>query len=742
MSIDLTAMLVAGSGAGALLSGMLAVGALRGRSAPGAVPFGWLMVAAMGWCLLNIVWLTTGTGAVADWVFLLTRLTSGFVVGLWVVFAFVYTGRESWLTPARLCGLLLAPSVFPVLALTTPLHGVATAETMRVTEAGQTLFVGVTGPVYTVQNGISVALIAVGYVLFGEFLLRSRNLYRKQTFVILTAGLLTAGVHGLFVLGVTPHPGVDPTPLTFALNGLLIGVALFRYDFVSVTPLAGDLLVDELPDPILVLDGNDRVIDFNAAARDLFDDNALCGRQVDDIEPGLQADIERESVLTLGDPIAYYDPQVRRITDQYGTVRGRLVVLRDVTGQHRRQERLETLQSATQQFLEAEQPERVAELAVNFATRVLDQSAAVVLRQENGQLEPSALSDGLSEFAAAGALTVDPDSAPDHPVWLTYDEGEQRLAAFGRDIDSLSTALMLPVGDHGVLVIGSEDGSYTTEEQQYAEILGHTTQVALEQVVRQRELRGSRASLERRNEQIEFFNGVLRHSLRNAMLVVQGRAEHLSGRVDETNQPHVDSIVTWCSRLTEMSETIRDINETVTASERERLEPVSLSSTVQRAVEAAGDDSGAVTVESTIGDDEWIQANSLAEKVVRTIVENAVEHNTSDEPWVGIGTRDAGDWIQLRIADNGPGISDELKTTMFERSMSPNQTAGGFGLYFVSVMMDLYDGKVWYEDNDPTGTVAILEFQRATPPSRDESAADIRPVSAPSPEAQGKSPDN
>jgi len=26
--------------------------------------------------------------------------------------------------------------------------------------------------------------------------------------------------------------------------------------------------------------------------------------------------------------------------------------------------------------------------------------------------------------------------------------------------------------------------------------------------------------------------------------------------------------------------------------------------------------------------------------------------------------------------------------------------------------MELYGGKVWYEDNDPTGTVAVLEFQR------------------------------
>jgi signal transduction histidine kinase/PAS domain-containing protein len=741
MYTDLTVVLVAGSAAGALLSAVLAVGAFRDRSVPGAVYFGWLMFSAVGWCLLNIAWLTTSSSAVAQTVFLLTRLTAGLVVGLWVVFAIVYTGRESWLTPARLAGLLLAPSVYAILALTNSFHGLVTAETLLVSAAGQTLFIGVTGTVYAVQNAVSVLLVAAGYALFGEFLLRSRNLYRKQTFVILTAGLLTAGAHGLFVLGATPHPGIDPTPLTFALNGLLIGVALFRYDFVSVTPLAGDLLVDELPDPVLVLD-EDRVIDFNAAASELFDDDELGGRAVDDISPGLLAGIERESMVTLGDPIAYYDPQVRPITDQYGAVRGRLVVLRDVTGQHRRQERLETLQSATQQFLEADQPERVAELAVNFATRVLDKPGAAVFRYEDGRLEPTAVSDALTEFADAGTLTVDPESAPDHPLWQAYDDGERRLAQFGRGVDSLSTALLLPIGDHGVLVIGSGAGGYTSEEEQYAEILCHTTQVALEQVVRQRELRGSRASLERRNEQIEFFNGVLRHSLRNAMLVVQGRAEHLSGRVDEANQPHVESIVTWCSRLTEMSGTIRDINETVTASESERLEPVSLADVVCNAVDAASDGREGVRIETDVSGGEWIQANDLVKKVVTTIVENAVQHNTSDDPRVDIGTRDAGDWIQLRIADNGPGISDELKTTMFERSMSPDQTAGGFGLYFVSVMMDLYGGKVWYEDNDPTGTVAILEFQRAAVPDRDGPSADVTPVRSAGAETQGKSPDN
>ena len=722
MVVDVVVVVVAGSTAGALVSGILAAGAWRDRSVPGAGPFAWLMVAAVGWCLLNIVWLTAEEPAVATGVFLLTRLTSGLIVGLWVIFALSYTGRQELLTPTRLAGLLLAPTVSSLLALTAPLHGLVDVSVVRVTEVGLTLFVGGTGPVYLLQTVLQAALIAAGYVLFGEFLLRSRNLYRKQTFVILTAGLLTAGVHGLFVLGVTPHPGIDITPLTFALNGFLVGVALLHYDFVSVTPLAGDLLVDELPDPVLALDTDNRIIDYNAAAVSLLGTDNLGGHHVDEASEGLLDDIEREEVFALGDPLSYYDPQTSAIMDQRGSERVQLVVLREVTGQQRRQERLEALQAATRQFIEADQPETVAELTVGFATRVLDQNAAAVfLARDDETLEPAAASDVVGESMAG--LTIDPETSPGHGLWRTYQSGEQRIDECDGCGGSMERALMVPMGDHGVLAIASADNNYATEDRQYARILAQATQVALEQLQRQRELRGSRISIKRRNEQIEFFNGVLRHSLRNAMLVVRGRADHLRGSVDASDEHHIDSITEWCQRLNEMSDSIKEINETVTASESERLDAISLSAAVQGAVESAVDRDSDVTVELEL-DDEQVLANHIAEEVLGSVIENAIVHNTSDQPRVEIDTRYAGDWIQVRIADNGPGISDELKTTMFERSISNDQTAGGFGLYFVSVMMDLYGGKVWYEDNDPHGAVAILEFQRADGEA-DTEAADV-----------------
>ena len=69
------------------------------------------------------------------------------------------------------------------------------------------------------------------------------------------------------------------------------------------------------------------------------------------------------------------------------------------------------------------------------------------------------------------------------------------------------------------------------------------------------------------------------------MLVVQGRADHLRHSVDSGDEHHIDSITEWCERLNEMSDAIKDINETVTASESEQLEPISLSAAVQGAVD-------------------------------------------------------------------------------------------------------------------------------------------------------------
>ena len=74
----------------------------------------------------------------------------------------------------------------------------------------------------------------------------------------------------------------------------------------------------------------------------------------------------------------------------------------------------------------------------------------------------------------------------------------------------------------------------------------------------------------------------------------------------------------------------------------------------------------------------------------------------------------AGDTVRVRIADNGPGIPDEQKRTVFERGEKrPDSEGTGVGLYLVQTLVNAYGGDVWVEDNEPTGSVFVVELPLA-----------------------------
>ncbi|EMA19751.1 sensor histidine kinase [Haloarcula amylolytica] len=742
MDVDIATVAILGNAGGALIGFAIAVVAARNQDVPGARQYGWLAVAGGCWCAISIWQIVVSDPAAVRTVYLLSRTAAMQVIGLWVVFALVYTGRQSWLRPSSLVSLFLVVNADVLLLLTDQAHDLVEVAAVPVTQLGTTLVAIQRGPTFAVLLAVSYGLLLLGYALLIEFLFRSQNVYRRQTAAIIIGTGLPIFVAVLYDFGYTPHPAIDFTPVAFSLNAVLVGWVLFKDESLSVTTLSGDTLVDNLPDPVIALNDDCVIIDYNAAAASALDHPDPDGELLDDLVPGLVDHIERGEVFSFGDSFTYYNPQTTSLTDQSGTERGRLVVLRDVTGQQRRQDRLEALQAATQQFIEAETAEAVAEMAVEFATAVLDQNAAGVFLEDDGILEPAVISESIAEHVEDELLYASPTDEPESKLWKTYKTGEIQAVSLDKDgLDPLDNALMLPLGSHGVMAITSHDSTLATEDRRYAAILAQTTQVALDQVERERELRQSRSSVQRRREQIEFFNGVLRHSLHNAMVVIRGRAEHIRTDVPRSKRRHLDSISNWCGKLTEMSETIRDINNTVTASEAERLDAVDLNATLRRSIESLRVEYESVSVSCELVGDYSVQANALLEEVLLSILRNAVDHNNADTPQVAVSVQQASDWLQVRIADDGPGMSDELKTTVFERGLSPDQTAGGFGLYFVSVMMDLYGGTLWFEDNHPTGTVAILEFQQAV--TGDEAEDDFGPddTETAATEAQTKSHD-
>ncbi|MEF8772748.1 PAS domain-containing sensor histidine kinase [Halodesulfurarchaeum sp.] len=226
------------------------------------------------------------------------------------------------------------------------------------------------------------------------------------------------------------------------------------------------------------------------------------------------------------------------------------------------------------------------------------------------------------------------------------------------------------------------------------------------------ELRELADSLEEERKELELLNRVLRHDIRNDMSVILGWMEALHAHVDSDGQEILDRVLTSGQHVVELTDIAKEIVEAIIAGEDVALEPVELGPVLDTIVETRQ--------ETLEGADIRIEdhppavavaANEMLSAVFRNLINNAVQHNDSDEPTVSISTQEHDGSVRVRVADNGPGIPESQRDRIFESDEKGLDSTGtGMGLYLVTELMEMYDGSVWIEDNEPRGTVFVVEL--------------------------------
>jgi sensor histidine kinase regulating citrate/malate metabolism len=97
-------------------------------------------------------------------------------------------------------------------------------------------------------------------------------------------------------------------------------------------------------------------------------------------------------------------------------------------------------------------------------------------------------------------------------------------------------------------------------------------------------------------------------------------------------------------------------------------------------------------------------------------LKNAIQHNDKPVPEVSVAVEVTDDTAVVQVADNGPGVPDDRKDSIFGKGQKGLDSEGaGIGLYLVQTLVDRYDGAVWVTDNDPTGAVFTVELDLVDP---------------------------
>ena len=250
----------------ALISPPLAAYAWRRRELPGAQPLIIMALAVMAW-----------TSAAA--VYLFVRSDGARLCWVTVEFAGISALPPAWLALSlRVTGFRGEP---PVLAKSLGV-GFGVLTTLLVATNGwhglfwHNLAVGATGSpqpavAYWLFFACAYTLTAVSLVRLATHWAQSAPQYRRQTGVLVCAGLVPLAISLLSELAIIPSSPVDPTPLAFLVSIVLIWWGLFKFGLLDLIPVAHELLIESLADGVLVVDASERILESNPAARAMID---------------------------------------------------------------------------------------------------------------------------------------------------------------------------------------------------------------------------------------------------------------------------------------------------------------------------------------------------------------------------------------------------------------------------------------------------------------------------------------
>lgn len=343
----------------AMISGALAYQVWQRPSAPGKTFFALMMVAVAGYALAAALESAAIARSIKVFWSTLEYVGSGSVIVCFLLFAMAFTAPRRTISPCTI-GLLCLPPVLNVgLVATNSWHGLVWTGFLPSARSSNTL-VYLHGPGFT-----WVMMCVYAYVLAGSFLLvraawRSPRLHRQQTGFVVAGAVAPLIGSTLYLLGLAPA-GWNLAPMSFMVTGLLSCVGVFRFRLFDLVPVARDLLVEQMPDGVLLLDINHRIVDINPAAQTLIEAASLeMGQQIEVLLlerwPGVGGLLgetlhERTEIVMDAESHRCLELRLSLLRDRRGRLTGRLLLLRDITQRYQVERELRRVNEQLQSHL-------------------------------------------------------------------------------------------------------------------------------------------------------------------------------------------------------------------------------------------------------------------------------------------------------------------------------------------------------------------------------------------------------
>jgi PAS domain S-box-containing protein len=228
-------------------------------------------------------------------------------------------------------------------------------------------------------------------------------------------------------------------------------------------------------------------------------------------------------------------------------------------------------------------------------------------------------------------------------------------------------------------------------------------------------LKASKEELEVRYTQLEFFDSLMRHDVLNALTVIRLTAEMLAETgPDEATREDGALIVEWSDDIVDLVSRLRGVVDAL-GGDDPAVTPVDVGAELAAELPRLRAAYPEATLTATVADDATALAGDMLGEVLGNVVRNALVHSDRPDPTVDVAVTREDDTVRVVVEDDGPGVPDDRKTSIFRRGETSHvkHSGSGFGLFFVDSTVTAYGGSVCVEDNDPRGARFTIELVAA-----------------------------
>ena len=234
------------------------------------------------------------------------------------------------------------------------------------------------------------------------------------------------------------------------------------------------------------------------------------------------------------------------------------------------------------------------------------------------------------------------------------------------------------------------------------------------------ERRRQQLELREQRDNLELLNEIIRHDIRNDLTVIHGYAELVEEHVDREGREYLRTVAEKTEQAISLTNTARDLSAIILGDEHEP-QPISVRTRLERQIDELRSGHPHASIALVDESDPVVVADEMIEYVFRNLLLNAIQHNDTSTPEVMIRVRESDETVRVEVADNGPGLPDDRKATIFGKGERGRRTGGtGIGLYLVRSLVDRYGGDVWVEDNEPNGAVFVVTLPTAAGSAQDQ----------------------